>query len=256
MTTIVFSKDRAMQLEAFLRSYRDHVMPLGEVHVLYTSSPRHDAAYQTVFETYGWVVPCRQVCAFKEELLPLIPMDGYTVFFVDDQVFIRPWEKAEISGLSLRHGLHLTRNYASNDAPQSVPLYQVLDDGRVSWRWAEGEEAWSYPLSLDGHIYDAGAMRAMVEELDVYSPNTLESGLQRFAPYFMQRYGTCYPETKAVNVPWNIVQTDWYNRHACNASPDEMLSYWEAGKRIDLRGIYGVLNVSVHQEFPLVLEAR
>lgn len=256
MTTIVFSKDRAMQLEAFLRSYKRHVAPLRGIFILYAaSSEYHEKAYREVFDAYQFAVPVLQSDSFKMDVLRLVPVEGNVVFFVDDQVFIRPWIVVEESGLSLRHGLHLTRNYNSNDAPQAIPPYETLDDGRISWRWADGEMAWGYPLSLDGHVYHAGEMRAMIEAIEFRSPNTLESELQQFAPSFMQRQATCYRQSKVVNVPWNTVQTDWVNRYA-GLSSGEMLEHWEAGKRIALWGIDGVLNESVHQEFPLMLEAR
>lgn len=255
MTAVVFSKDRALQLDAFLRSYRDHVTPLGAVRVLYlASSPRHAAAYDEVFALHDFVAPHAQEW-FKLDLLRLLQVGGNVVFFVDDQVFIRPWGVAERPGLSLRHGPHLTRDYNSHDAPQPLPPY-TMDGDLVTWLWADGKLAWGYPLSLDGHVYEAREMRAMIEMLEFRSPNTLESGLQRFVPVFLARRGACYRESKVVNVPWNTVQSDWTNRCANVASADELLAHWEAGKRIGLRGIYGALNESTHQEFPLELEAR
>ena len=87
----------------------------------------------------------------------------------------------------------------------------------------------------------------------------MEAALQVFLPQFIDRSGICHHASKVVNIPWNRVQTDWDNRCASpNAatSVEEMLEYWEQGFQIDLSGIYGVLNESVHQEFPLVLEDR
>ena len=58
MTSVVFSRDRAAQLDAFLRSYADNVDPVGEVQALYSvSSPRHAAAYAEVFALHPFAVP-------------------------------------------------------------------------------------------------------------------------------------------------------------------------------------------------------
>jgi hypothetical protein len=255
MTAIVFSKDRAMQLDALLRSYKTHVTSLRDVCVLYTASTlRHVRAYREVFSAHKHATPFAQSDSFKTDLLQLIPEDSNVVFFVDDQVFTRPWTVVEESGLSLRLGLHLTYDYAYGSKHQPLPLHRIFGD-RVSWNWREGEGSWGYPLSLDGHVFEAKEMRGMIEAIDFHSPNTLEAGLQAFVSCFLPRRGTCYRESKIVNVPWNIVQTDWHNRNA-GLSAEDLLSAWEAGMQIDLSGIYGVLNESVHQEFPLKLVPR
>ena len=113
-----------MQLDAFLRSYRAHVMPPGAVRVLYrTTGERHAQSYREVFARHPWADPRRQL-PFKFAFIDALPRDGCVVFFVDDQVFIRPWAVIERPDLSLRLGLHLTRNYNANDAPQPLPPYR------------------------------------------------------------------------------------------------------------------------------------
>jgi len=255
MNVIVFSKDRAMQLDAFLRSYDKYVFPTVPVKVLYlATSDRHAVAYSSVFDRHKWVKTYSQGDSFKVDVLRLVPTTGNVVFFVDDQIFIRRWFVFEEPGLSLRLGLNLTRNYNSGNAPQEIPPHETLSDGRIRWLWTAGTLAWGYPLSVDGHVYDAVRMRDMLESIDFHSPNTLESALQRFIQT-VPPYGTCYRESRTVNVPWNLVQSDWSNRHSSEGhTVDEMLTLWEQGYQIDLRYIDG--NESVHQEFPLMLEAR
>ncbi len=254
MTIVVFSKDRAMQLDAFLRSYYACVSPLGLVQVLYlATTDRHAKAYSDVFKGREvWVDPHVQSASFKDDLLRMLPVTGNVVFFVDDQVFVQPWDVLEEAGLSLRLGLNVTRNYASGHPDQALPPFQVAGVDLVKWRWADGELAWAYPFSLDGHVYNLSVIRPLVESIEFSSPNTLESMLQSFAPRFS--YGLCYRESKVVNVPWNRVQTDWSNRCGVGNGVEELLGHWESGKRIDIRVIHGVK--SVHQEFPLALEAR
>lgn len=258
MTTIVFSRDRALQLEAFLHSYRDHVEPRRPLHVMYrATSHRHAAAYTSLFDAESWVmpVPDKASGSFKETLLHLLPRNGTVVFFVDDQVFIRPWRVEELPGLSLRLGLNLTYNYNSSDAPQPLPPFSIQGE-HVTWRWSDGVCAWRYPLSTDGHVYDLAEFRPMVESTAFDSPNTFESGLQAFLPQFLERIGMCYRESRVLNIPWNRVQTDWFNRSGIDHTAGAMLDYWENGKRIAVQSLYGVHNESVHQEFPLILESR
>jgi hypothetical protein len=166
MTTIVFSKDRAMQLHAFLRSYENHVRYSSTVNVLCrTSNERHVAAYTEVLDSVPCVDFIDQSGPFKAHLLEMLPAVGNVVFFVDDQVFVRDWEGLDPPGVSLRLGLHLTRDYAFGDQPQRVPKVRPLGPDRVTWQWAKGELSWGYPLSLDGHVFDLREIRPLIESL-------------------------------------------------------------------------------------------
>lgn len=258
MTTIVFSKDRSLQLDAFLRSYQEQVTPNSMVDVLYlATSERHLDAYSQVLARYSWVRGLRQTGRFRDHLLTLLPIEGAVIFFVDDQVFVRPWTVLAMPGLSLRLGLNLTSNYMSWDAPQTLPPFVDAGDGLLTWLWADGQLAWRYPLSLDGHVLDVADIRGFIESVDFHSPNTFEAALQTLLPVFLSKSGVCYRSSKVVNIPWTRVQVDYdANRYDSQHSPEDLLGFWESGQQIDVRGLYGVMNVSVHQEFPLMLEAR
>jgi hypothetical protein len=135
--SVVFSKDRAFQLDAFLRSYRDHVLPLNLVYVLYLATDdRHRAAYHQVFASHPHAIPLTQT-SFKTDLLAMLPATGHVVFFVDDQIFTRAWDVEAIPGLSLRLGLNLAHCYPLNVAQQVPPV--ELEQGFVTWRWIDGE---------------------------------------------------------------------------------------------------------------------
>lgn len=256
---IVFSKDRALQLHAFLRSFDHYVDPVGIVKVLYASSSlRHERAYREVFDFFSFAIPCAQSHSFKNDLLSLIPRGGNVTFFVDDIVFVRSWNRFETPGLSLRHGIHLTHNYSTAGALQPLPNLYPCGEELVTWKWSEGQLAWAYPLSTDGHVYDAIEMSDLAQSVHFTSPNTFEAAMQAHVSRFMDRWGICYHHAKVVNVPWNRVQTDYENRFSRNvlATSDELLFHWESGKQIDLRIFEGQVIQSVHQEFPLTLESR
>ncbi len=256
MTRIVFSKDRALQLHAFLRSFQDHVSPHARMTVLYrATTPRHDAAYVQLFRAFPWVQGYRQSESFKTDLLTLVPATGSVICYADDHLFVRPWVE-EDAPINLHLGLNLRHCYTLNVA-QPVPTHTLIEPDKMTWRWGAGICDWGYPLAVCGQVFDAAEFRPMLSILPFTSPNTLESALQVFAPAFMDRKGICYRESKLVLLPWNLVQTDCSNRVAKNLpSVDELLTSWEAGYQVDVSPLYGVLNSSLHQELPLVLERR
>jgi hypothetical protein len=236
------------------------------MHVLYSaSSPRYEAAYAEVFEEFDrqecWVVEQRER-DFNSDLFQLMPMEGHVVFFVDDQIFTRHWDmRSAITGLSLRLGKHLTKCYPTCSA-QAVPRFISVDNPHgeqlYEWRGIDGEGDWRYPLSLDGNVYNAEELGAMLRQLSFDSPNRMESELQRFSDNFLSRQRYCFAESRVVNVPWNRVQNTFQNRCATEqgVSSEEMLVHWETGHQIAIQNLADVRNESCHQEFPLILELR
>lgn len=256
MTLVIFSKDRALQLDAFLRSYAAMAHQPSLLHVLYrATTERHRLAYIQVFDQHASLVEPHLGDDLKTDLLAVLPKIGCVTFFVDDIVFIRPFDIEECPGLSLRLGLHLTRCYPLN-TPQSVPPYE-LRNGYVEWIWANGDHDWGYPMSLDGHVLNLVEIRSTLASATYATPTRIESALSRLVDD--NRVGVCYPETRLVNIPWNRVQDENLgSRHTwcSDLGPDRMLAHWETGYQIALADIYDIINESCHQELPLILEAR
>jgi hypothetical protein len=251
---IVFSKDRALQLDAFLRSFRTHVSNVKLRVLVKTSSLRHYTAYQDVFKRHPWATQVWQSASFKDDVLDLLPQDE-VVFFVDDQVFIRTWSGLNTVGLSLRLDPRLTKCYTMN-CEQLVPSFEptpVL----LRWRWDAGQFDWAYPLSVDGHVFDAKKIADLLKKATFTSPNTMEASLQALTTDYLLDYpfGFCYREAKVVNVPLNKVQLDFENRHA-GGNVEDLLISWERGQQLAIESLYDVVSESAHQELPVALEVR
>src|SRR5678816_671336 len=96
MTRVVISKDRALQLHAFIRSFRAHVSPTAVLDVLYRATTRgHAHAYAELFATCGDGVRAHRDQAFARDFLALLPSDGFAIVFADDHVFVRDWVEEE-----------------------------------------------------------------------------------------------------------------------------------------------------------------
>ncbi|CAN5655144.1 hypothetical protein BH23GEM9_BH23GEM9_22930 [soil metagenome] len=281
--TIVFSCDRALQIEALLRSYLDHVVEAGPVHVLYrTSSEEHATAYLDVMRrlaTSGirWVRQEHRE-SFRSQLLQLLAgiEADRMLFLVDDDLFVEPLDFGDLAGIELRYsvpslrmGMNLTYCYTTGQDQQQPPIRPVRltqsaarietqenpSAELIEWDWRLGCFDWSYPLSLDGHLFDTAEVCAMSEAISFSSPSTYESQLQRFAPFFLPRIGVCYSKSRLLNIPFNRVQRRYRNR-AGTVGAEELLDHWRKGLRIDHESYYGVRNVSAHQDLPLRLSNR
>ena len=87
---VVFSKDRAMQLDCTLRSFMRHCKDIDTiaVKVLYTTShASHEKQYQKIKAELPLVEFIRER-DFKNDLLSLLTSPEYILFLVDDNVFV------------------------------------------------------------------------------------------------------------------------------------------------------------------------
>lgn len=265
---IVFSKDRPLQLFALLASYAELVRDPPALHVLYrSSSDRYRAAYDEVLRLspapLGTVVAERE---FREDLLALLAgVAAPRVFFlVDDIVVVREVELAPLLALdagrfvpSLRLGEHLRRAYTV-DREQPLPPFRRPPAGHpdlLCWRWKDGALDWGYPLSLDGHVFSTGEIRALARNLAFAAPNSFEAALQLHRRRFRGRLGVCFREARIMNVPCTRVQSEIDNRSG-NVDPAELLAVWRSGRRLDHRRLYGIRNESAHQEVELAFVPR
>ena len=258
ITCIVFSMDRAMQLDALIGSFLKLKKGNCQIIVLYrTTTTRHEQAYQEVFKFYGNAVTGikhQSKHDFKGKLLSIFETlsAGRIFFLVDDIIFTEEVDMAFLEGIdtrnvvfSLRMGINLDFSYVVNKI-QVLPQFEQKDDF-IHWEWNKSELDWAYPLSMDGHLFSKQEMEILVKNLDYSSPNSLEDAMQVFKDIFSSRLGMSYKKARIFNNPCNKVQKEIDNFHG-NIHQDTLLNYWEAGKRIKYQEYYGYVNKSVHEE--------
>lgn len=257
---VVFSKDRAMQLELFLRSFNNYVKDADRyvIRVLYTHSSdefmQGYAKLRTMPFNNAYFYP---EADFKIDVLNLIDnKNSYTVFFVDDNVFkeyfdfydrqmdIFDWDE-DILCRSLRLGKNLDFCY-----PTQKPMRQPKFFGDNSFEWRKQDGDYGYPMSLDGHIYRTSEIIPFLRELEYTNPNTLESKMAS-SIHGLPPKMICYDKSIILNNPINMVQKAWENKHG-NVSASELNGKFLTGETISLDSFIGVVNRACHVETPLI----
>jgi hypothetical protein len=253
---IVFSKDRALQLELFLRSFRRFVKGYYNyvISILYTySNDKFKEGYDILLES---AYPCERFVKetnFKQDTIDLIDYQKpYTVFFVDDIIFKEPFEffdekmrifinNKDIACLSLR--LHKNLDYCYAEARSMAK--PVFDKDNV-FNWTRETGDYGYPMSQDGHIFRTEEIYGFHVNLEYHAPNTLEGRLhlqRRKMPPLM----ICYDKSKIINNPLNRVQFASENRCG-NISAEFLNDKFLKGYVIDLEPFVGFDNIAVHTE--------
>jgi hypothetical protein len=260
VNSIVFSKDRAMQLDACLRSIELWAPYTGPISVIYqTTSDLFATGYQ-LLDLSERVRLIRQSDDFRNDVMAALdPTGNYTVFHTDDDLFFRgppavPILPAGAATFSLRLGENTTYCYPFR-RPQPLPA-TVGKGPVIAWDWTRAKDDFSYPMSLDGHILPTSLLLRMLTRARFSNPNELEDALhvRRYqAPSVM----LAVRESCLVANPANIVSPTHRNRAGGDPSlsPPALNARFLAGDRIDVEAMDFSNVQGAHQEIPFVFKS-
>lgn len=252
---IIFSKDRAMQLQALLTSYFNYTKNYSPLSVIYAySNEQHKQAYEILKKEFqSFPVSFIIENDFSFQLKEIVRKSGADrlFFMTDDAIFLDYFDLNNClqfhpvkNIFSLRLGVDLDYCFAySKD--QALPNFATQNFNQTAfliWKWKEMTESpdWSYPLSLDGTIFYRKEIEALLSHISFTSPNSLEAELQLYKDLFLGRNGICFSKVKYVNVPCNIVQKEFNNKFNDSHSIEQLVEYFLQGQRIDWRKMEGL----------------
>ena len=250
--SIIFSKDRAMQLHAFLTSYIDKVKNRGTLYILYTTSDnRYAKSYKELMNLFkGEDFIFIKESDFREQLIGICSDSKAKIigFYVDDMIFVQDIDYNHILDydtlehvVSIGRGQDLDYNIVLSK-PNKTPQFTKVNNGFYKFRWdfINEKNDFTYPLGVGGYFYGKEEVSVMLNGIQFKAPNSLEISLQSFKPYFIHRFGVCKKHTVSVAVHANIVQTEGYNPVLGTFTLDELLKLWEDGFMINLSKFYEV----------------
>ena len=189
-TSIVFSKDRPLQLDLTLKSIATNFSS-SRVIVLYkTSNDKYKDSYSTVIEEHENVRFVQQGHSIFDDINNIVKdIEGYVYFLTDDCII---YNRVDLSAeeldnlfevvtdaqkekllccVSLRLGQNTTKRAMSGAlAPDAMPPPVYLtDDKFLLWNFTTVPfgSYWGYPLSVDGHIFKASVMKNFTNELSL-----------------------------------------------------------------------------------------
>ena len=251
--SIVFSKDRAMQLHAFLKSYSIMVAGKGTMYILYTtSSERHAESYEVlkgIFKEEDFVFIEEK--DFRKQLIAVCDESTAKTIamYVDDMIFLKEVDYKKILEIdalnnivSLGRGKELDYSIVLQKK-QEVPDFLQKPDGfeYFKWNYTTAYNDWTYPLGVGGYFFDRDETVVMLKGIAFKAPNSLENNLQAYKPMFIHRYGVCMAQVACVAVQANLVQTESVNPVLGIFSIEELLTQWEEGFMIDINKFYGLM---------------
>jgi hypothetical protein len=154
--------------------------------------------------------------------------------FTHDRFFERFLNDASVGIYNLR--LTPTMPYMTDfpdDKPRPFPIFG--SDNTWEWRKAVDED-WSYPMTMDGHMYKTKDMIPYLPRIPKFGPPpSFDSTMWRHP--LPSNTMICNLQQKILGVVPNRVQTGSPNRHG-NITTKEFNDLWISGKQVDLAWLY------------------
>jgi hypothetical protein len=268
ITTIIFSKNRACQLDLLLRSIKQNLATLNDIVVLYTyTSTEFQLGYDILKSKYKNIRFVEQISSDSFEIdiryILLNECDNLLCFFVDDNiVYSKSYLTTHIiesllsnptlCTLSLRLGTNIKLQDPNSQQPIQLPQafyrHKINDINFLLWpRYSCNRYGnFGYSFSVDGHIYSKDLiLQGLTYDFD--TPNAFEGkyNIDHFPEYMV-----CLEQSVVVNSPTNAVSNYNTAGQKFPVSVEKLNELFLDNFVIDLNSIMQTNVVSCHQEIP------
>jgi hypothetical protein len=270
---MIFSKDRALQLQAVLDSFflNCEEARIADIVVLYKVTNRHHLQQYRTLKGMFKEVTFIEETDLVEQLIGVAAKNEYILLLVDDTMFTGPFSLSEILttlrgnnnalGFSLRLGLNTTYCY-NHKSNQRIPVFQQINDKIIKYRWIEEQFDFAYPLEVSSSVYRVkDIVPIWLRTIGVtvpYMVNRVEDIMNKSRGEFTETlpYLLCYKQSVAFSNPMNEVSSlpenwvipVWGDKRF---SVDSLMKAFDLGYRLDVKELVGFVSNSCHQEVEL-----
>lgn len=203
---LIFSKNRACQLDLLLRSIKLFELQNYNISVLYTYSEDHVNSYNNCkieHPKINWVLETN----FNKQTKELISSSKYTCLLTDDTAFFRkfslPILPKDNETFSWRLGYNTIVQDHVNKTFQPLLVPDYYSDNLISWNpnnypnWCN----WGYPFSFDGHVYLSKVLLSLLKDKEFNTTNEMEGILHNFRNLINKIFSNSH--SSCVNIPCN-----------------------------------------------------
>ena len=242
---IIFSKDRACQLDSLLRSIKDNLEIEHNISVLFDySNDEYKKGYDILRERFDSILFVKET-NFYYDTLRLSLNKGYAciLWLVDDCIMKNILSKDSIFERFLNddavgiYNLRMTPTMLRmtdfiDDVPRQLPDFGPDN----TWEWRKAVDTdWNYPMTMDGHMYKTKDMLSYLPKLKFGPPPDFDCTMWQNP--LDCKLMVCNSQQKILGIVPNRVQTGSPNRHG-NITTKELNDLWLDGKQIDLDHLY------------------
>jgi hypothetical protein len=188
VVALFFSKNRALQLEAAIRTFTGACLDLHgvEIRVVYkATTERHLLQYAALAESWPGIY-FHPETSFREDLAYAVRGASHLLFLVDDNLFVKPFSldkilkvfdnHPEALGFSFRLGKNIVYHYPTRTIQQQ-PVFHDVYDGICLSNWTISKDYFAYPLEISSSLYRNRDIAPLLASGRYSNPNTLEAML-------------------------------------------------------------------------------
>lgn len=264
--SIVYSKDRAMQLDLLLHSYDKYFKNKGAMVVIFNySNEEFKKGYTKITEKWGdqynlllldenaptvsgvkWTF--KQLLIYSLTYLQANKLP-YFLGLCDDDVFIKECdisdemlyelESEEVNAISLKSGLNITHHYPNIVVPQPQNFIQTEPYLKWNWKTQPRPTDWGYPTCINSYVYNIDYYLSLLQKIEFNHPTVLEATCNTIRPFF-RPIMVGMTQTCVLNIPCNRLQTvndtPFGTEYAFTTK--ELNDKWLEGKIINTDNIY------------------
>lgn len=260
---VIFSFNRAMQLNTLIDSVYKYFQYPFKMTVLYNCTAQHSIGYEILKKRYPQVnfvkeekesegysitelsklfnikryFKYKYVRApksdFRRKLISILSnsTSHFVIFLTDDSVFIHPVKLNKLllqriadKPTDMQYSLRLGEQINS-------PKSYAKESDFMVWAFYDDNNLrdWRYNFSVDAHIYDRKYILSLAKDIIFNNPNTYESFTKiRICQKGEQRYGVANLEPCILSFPINMVQNVQDNK-ALSVSTEQLEKYFIEG---------------------------
>lgn len=252
---LIFSKNRACQLDLLLRNIRFLTLvnsSLYNINVLYTCDDFHKESYELCQHEHSTRVSFIKELDFESQTKELLR--GIVCLLTDDTSFFRkfnlPFIPEENECFSWRLGYNTFIQNHVTGSTNGILVPDSYSDSIISWNPNKYPD-WSnygYPFSFDGHVYHSKTLLNILKDKQFKTTNDIE-GILHSQRDKIQKI-TSNVHSSCVNIPCNNLSglTEFGTKHYY--SIQDLKDKYVHGYRIMPIQESKIPVIGCHQEFP------
>ena len=221
LSIFIFSKNRACQLDALLRSLKLNFKEWNdsEVNILYNyDNNLFGRGYEKVqidHPEFNYIKENN----FRNDFLNIIQKasSDWLCGFTDDTIFKNTFSLLEeefiffqknisslkLISLSLRLYPGIQFCYPMNNLFSPHPKF--IHDKYLIWNWTKLTPDWGYPLSIDSHVFNKEHFSFLISKFDFQNPNILESNLDYLSKIYFKNSLKYFVINNDISFRWNYI---------------------------------------------------
>ena len=253
---VVFSRDRAMQLDLLLQSL-DRYCADPIVVIFKASTARYSDAYQQLREE--WDLPWRPFWPevhFQNDVNHALRGSDLTTFLCDDNIVYKPLAKIDVLFGEDNRFLTYSHRLGKNTVVQYPTGLDQEHPGCNYYEWEHEEGDFGYPGSIDGHTFRTSDVIRMLDGKEYPNPTALECALVEGCREIANErpYMAIGEHSSVVGVPVNRVSLQSNVRHGNDPrlTAEALNEGYLAGERLKLSAIDFTNVNGAHTELDLL----